>query len=180
VKPGFLMRRVLILLAAGPLAGLAALSSSAPPTAAAAVTHGALHPVTGAVAALEQSTNWSGFAVTGGAYTRATGSWVVPRSRSPRTSATRRQRGVDPRGSHSRRRAGSPGEHQQGHLRPRHRQRLNRDRQRRDHSRDRAGGQHAGHAVRPGFRPRWLRRGRWVASAATPIELALRTPGRRG
>ncbi len=78
MKPGFLMRRVLILLAAGPLAGLAALSSSAPPIAAAAVTHGALHPVAGAVSALVQSTNWSGVAVTGGAYTRATGSWVVP------------------------------------------------------------------------------------------------------
>jgi hypothetical protein len=78
VKPVFLMRRVLILLAAGPLAGLAALSSSSSPIAAAAVTHGALHPGAGAFSALVQSTNWSGVAVTGGAYTRATGSWVVP------------------------------------------------------------------------------------------------------
>jgi hypothetical protein len=72
------MRRALMVLAVGPLAGLAALFSSSSPIAAAAVTHGALHPVTGAVAALVQSTNWSGVAVTGGAYTRATGSWVVP------------------------------------------------------------------------------------------------------
>jgi hypothetical protein len=77
VKPGFLMRRALILLAAGPLAGLAALSSSSP-IAAAAVTHGSLHHVSGAISALEQSSNWSGIAVTGGSYTRATGSWVVP------------------------------------------------------------------------------------------------------
>jgi hypothetical protein len=34
--------------------------------------------VAGADSALVQSTNWSGVAVTGGAYTRATGSWVVP------------------------------------------------------------------------------------------------------
>jgi hypothetical protein len=78
VKPGFLMRRALILLAAGPLAGLAALSSSSSPIAAAAVTHGSLHHVSGAISALVQSSNWSGVAVTGGSYTRATGSWVVP------------------------------------------------------------------------------------------------------
>lgn len=77
MKPVFLMRRVLILLAAGPLAGLAALSPTSSPLAA-AVGHGALHHVAGAVSALVQSTNWSGVAVTGGAYTRATGSWVVP------------------------------------------------------------------------------------------------------
>ena len=70
------MRRTFIL-AAAPLA-VAAVLSTAPGVATAAVTHGAFHRASPSISGLEQSTNWSGVAVTGGTYTRATGSWVVP------------------------------------------------------------------------------------------------------
>jgi hypothetical protein len=72
------MRRTFILATAVPLAVAAVLSTSSA-GATAALTHGVLHRATGSHSALEQSTNWSGVAVTGGTYTRATGSWVVPK-----------------------------------------------------------------------------------------------------
>ena len=69
------MSRKLILVLALPLAAAGALATGS--GGAAAVTHGVLHRVTG-TSALEQSSNWSGVAVTGKSYTRVTGTWKVP------------------------------------------------------------------------------------------------------
>jgi hypothetical protein len=72
------MYRKLILAMALPLATAGVLATS-PSGSAAALTHGLFHSAPGATKALEQSSNWSGVAVTGGSYTRATGSWIVPK-----------------------------------------------------------------------------------------------------
>ncbi len=69
------MRRVVTMAAALGAAGSALAASPVQP---AALTHAAFHPAAWA-SALEQSSNWSGAAVTGGSYTRVTGSWVVPK-----------------------------------------------------------------------------------------------------
>ena len=45
---------------------------------AASITHGRFHPAGAAGAALERSSNWSGYAVTGASYRQVTGSWTVP------------------------------------------------------------------------------------------------------
>jgi hypothetical protein len=74
-----LVRRTLILAAAGLLALAAAVLSTLSTGATAALTHGRFHAAKGSLSALEQAANWSGDAVTGGAYTRVTGSWVVPK-----------------------------------------------------------------------------------------------------
>jgi hypothetical protein len=71
------MRHTFIL-AAAPLAVAAVLSTS-PAGSAGAVTHAAFHRASPSISSFLQSTNWSGVAVTGGTYTRATGSWVVPK-----------------------------------------------------------------------------------------------------
>lgn len=70
------MRRTFIVAVAGPLAIAAAMSTS---PAGAAALQASFHPATGSVSALLQSSNWSGVAVTGKTYTRATGSWKVPK-----------------------------------------------------------------------------------------------------
>lgn len=70
------MRRTFIAAVAGAVAAIALAATS--PAGATAVTHGRFHSATGATSALERSSNWSGVAVTGGTYTRAIGSWVVP------------------------------------------------------------------------------------------------------
>jgi hypothetical protein len=71
------MRRTLIL-ATAPFAW-AAILMTAPMGHLSPVTHAAFHRASTPVAGLEKSSNWSGIAVTGGTYTRATGSWVVPK-----------------------------------------------------------------------------------------------------
>ena len=69
------MRRLIALTA--PLAVVAGLATSVHTPAS--VLHGVLHlSAPSAPGALEQSSNWSGVAVTGGTYTRVTGSWHVP------------------------------------------------------------------------------------------------------
>lgn len=70
------MRRSFIL-AAVPLVVATVLSTS-PGLPTATVTHGAFQSAGPSTSNLEHSSNWSGVAVTGGTYTRATGSWVVP------------------------------------------------------------------------------------------------------
>jgi hypothetical protein len=71
------MRRTLTH-AAAPLAVAAVLSMS-PGSPAATATHAAFHAAGPSISSLERSSNWSGVAVTGGTYTRATGSWAVPK-----------------------------------------------------------------------------------------------------
>lgn len=61
-----------------PLATATVLATS-PTAPAATLSHARFHSAPGATKALEQSSNWSGVAVTGNTYTRATGSWVVPK-----------------------------------------------------------------------------------------------------
>jgi hypothetical protein len=70
------VRRVLFGMAVACLAAAAIMSSASP--ASAASTHGRFQHITASTSALEHSSNWSGVAVTGRSYTRATGSWVVP------------------------------------------------------------------------------------------------------
>ncbi len=79
------MRRVIMGITLTAL-GAAACLAGAPAGASAALTHGAVHAVSGSRSQLEQSSNWSGVAVTSGGYTRVTGSWVVPAVNVTRTN----------------------------------------------------------------------------------------------
>ena len=71
------MRRMTLALAVGWIAVPLALASTT--NGVAAVSHSAFHPGSGfATEALQQSTNWSGYADTGLTYTQVKGTWKVP------------------------------------------------------------------------------------------------------
>ncbi len=80
IERGLLVRRVMLGLTMGWLAIPLAVAGSA--GADAAVSHGAFHRAGGAGAALQESSNWSGIAVTGKTYTQVKGSWTVPTAES--------------------------------------------------------------------------------------------------
>lgn len=71
------MRRITLTVAVGCL-GVASAIAGSPKDAAAPLSHSALHRAGAAGAALLQSENWSGIAVTGEVYSQVAGSWKVP------------------------------------------------------------------------------------------------------
>lgn len=79
------MRRFLIVLLAAATVSAALLATSLS-SGAAAVTHGRLEARGVSTSGLERSSNWSGDAVTGGAYTHVTGSWIVPKVKVTKTN----------------------------------------------------------------------------------------------
>jgi hypothetical protein len=79
------VRRIFIALSAGATVLVAALSAPAP-AGASTVTHGRLLQHQTSASSGEKSSNWSGDVVTGGTYTRVTGSWVVPKVKVTKTN----------------------------------------------------------------------------------------------
>ena len=71
------MRRSTLLAAVASLAAAAFLGTFT--NATASVLHGRFQAAGPSASGLEHSSNWSGVAVTGGSYTRVTGTWVVPK-----------------------------------------------------------------------------------------------------